>query len=1184
MAASAKGELKIYIPQDQLAQQSDVRTASGNRKSVTTVTLRVQYRLNSPKAGMRFNGVESNARSKNKFQVITVTNTRLSGFSSADGARCWLPCLDGEEDRFAFDLTVTVPEGPVVIASGESTACQKSYVHPDGSLFHSKVSTFHFTQTFPVHPNMIGMAIGFFHVHVDTTASRLFSGILSSASKDEIPKFHIENSSSAEDAGGSIRHLSVPSLENNPVNERWKRNCDIFTIDVSSDDNSVRAECCDTNLLSLIHTTKGFAEIVKFAQIFFDQAMPWKSYQQVFVDNAEGVFASFAGLCIADKMLLSEPSVLDHSLEVHVMQVQAFLRSWIVTVGGCPTIPNMWVLEGLVGYVCGQYMISQGKETKDAMQKLRVGDFHLWKFKHMEKPIECELQRLIDLTEGYTDCPPLSPHAFDNLGFLHPLHQEIFRYKSVAVFFLIECRIERKMLKSGIKKFMAHSRQMVDSLVHDFQLCGEKRVKLDGGNDVDMKAALHPYTLLHAERLFELLRTVTQGANGEKLSQQFIDEYIHGAGIHMVKVNFHYARKTNGVTLEFDQAIDPLPGISTLVGNLQLKIQEEEKSGNRTERQTSVNETSVNINSPYRFICATKVRKTRNNNATKIVGVEGDDAAETLKSEDTMLKNDTPISWILVDPNRYYLRIIDMEYKIQDLQSENMWYEQLKLHDDQGELKIDDVNSDTKIEAIRALIEIQPSTDTLHKSLVVNILKKCLYNVNVDRNGVNAQCHPDVSAQAAYALAKWQRRYYTSKAATSALMQTFKDLFHDSVDNSLLPNQFGVNQSRYKLKKSLQTAVGLIRKPDESDAFMITPSEVLDFLKGLLDGNDNSQNKYDDCFYVGGILMSYARAVNLTENGSNKDYEIILMHLHRYLESDNIDRFKSFRSIMTSCCLEGLCELYLKHLELAKSSGGLKFIEKINVDFRKYCALHYAEGVRLTAIQCILRAHLGQYEACVSSKKVGENHELEKDRTCQDFGLPQAVEEILEIACEEQNSFVRKLTFRILYDELRGMGRSVLQMLPYSSFGEECSDRNRDAKHSLSANVAQFKAYEKRVNQKDNTNGKEAIEKGCPPVFREDFQSVRKLASKLWSIINGEHEGVLYDLECRSIALWIYKYMWGANGLPRTWKSTSKSTLFSFSSGMKRHQDQISSIMLEIQQFNNLLKMDKPVATDSDYV
>ena len=68
-----------------------------------------------------------------------------------------------------------------------------------------------------------------------------------------------------------------------------------------------------------------------------------------------------------------------------------------------------------------------------------------------------------------------------------------------------------------------------------------------------------------------------QGAHGERLSQQFADEYIRGAGIHRFQVKFHYSRKTNHVVLDLSQDLEPLPGISILSGNVQLKIQEKER-------------------------------------------------------------------------------------------------------------------------------------------------------------------------------------------------------------------------------------------------------------------------------------------------------------------------------------------------------------------------------------------------------------------------------------------------------------------------------------------------------------------------------------------------------------------------------------------------------------------------------
>ena len=160
-----------------------------------------------------------------------------------------------------------------------------------------------------------------------------------------------------------------------------------------------------------------------------------------------------------------------------------------------------------------------------------------------------------------------------------------------------------------------------------------------------------------------------------------------------------------------------------------------------------------------------------------------------------------------------------------------------------------------------------------------------------------------------------------------------------------------------------------------------------------------------------------------------------------------------------------------------------------------------------------------------------------------------------------------------LLDELRGQGRSVLQMLPYSSFSEDCNDRNgnsgphqnrttsgKSGSVPSSSNAAKFQEYEQAFYRKV---GEQATEDSYP-VFRQDYASVRDLAAKLWSIIDGECDTILYDLECRSIALWLFKHLWGSQGLPQKWKSKSSIS----SSASKKHQNQISGIMHEIQQFN----------------
>ena len=138
------------------------------------------------------------------------------------------------------------------------------------------------------------------------------------------------------------------------------------------------------------------------------------------------------------------------------------------------------------------------------------------------------------------------------------------------------------------------------------------------------------------------------------------------------------------------------------------------RSGHREERHETMNISKDSDTNRFRFACSHHVRKTRTNT----------NSSDQVTNDDTMLKNDTPIGWILVDPSRYYLRIIDMIFDIQGLHhmgNEIMWYEQVKAHDDQGEVQ-EGVKSDTKIEALRALSDVQLTSESSNRPFVVSVL------------------------------------------------------------------------------------------------------------------------------------------------------------------------------------------------------------------------------------------------------------------------------------------------------------------------------------------------------------------------------------------------------------------------------------------------------------------------------
>lgn len=151
LLASKDGELSIEIPASEISKDR--------------LTVRIEYHLERPKAGLRFSGCgphnaegkwsyERGSNDKKHHSYVYSYSSMCSAetLGAACGARCWFPCVDTLQAKYPFELEVTAPLGLTVIASGERV---ETIVNEANSE-----QTVRFVHNDPIAPYNIGFCVG----------------------------------------------------------------------------------------------------------------------------------------------------------------------------------------------------------------------------------------------------------------------------------------------------------------------------------------------------------------------------------------------------------------------------------------------------------------------------------------------------------------------------------------------------------------------------------------------------------------------------------------------------------------------------------------------------------------------------------------------------------------------------------------------------------------------------------------------------------------------------------------------------------------------------------------------------------------------------------------------------------------------------------------------------------------
>lgn len=239
---------------------------------------------------------------------------------------------------------------------------------------------------------------------------------------------------------------------------------------------------------------------------------------------------------------------------------------------------------------------------------------------------------------------------------------------------------------------------------------------------------------------------------------------------------------------------------------------------------------------------------------------------------------ESPVLWVRIDPDMNLLRIVKLE------QADFMWRYML-VHERCVVAQLD---------AVQAL-EKFPSDDT-KKALIQAVEHEKFF--------------PKIREAAAFSLMKVENHLNSS----SALIEIFKKFFGSPSCPSVVRRNNFSNFQHYFLQKALPLAISELRNAND-----ICSSDTLRFLLNLFKYNDNSINKYSDCYYKANLVDALANTVtqamttvSVTWNKPSADLltsdtKEILEEIVKCLNMEKI--ISSYKFSVTVSCLRALRRL-----------------------------------------------------------------------------------------------------------------------------------------------------------------------------------------------------------------------------------------------------------------------------------
>ncbi|OQR68760.1 transcription initiation factor TFIID subunit 2-like, partial [Tropilaelaps mercedesae] len=382
----------------------------------------------------------------------------------------------------------------------------------------------------------------------------------------------------------------------------------------------------------------------------------------------------------------------------------------------------------------------------------------------------------------------------------------------------------------------------------------------------------------------------------------FVEHWVRQGGHAKFVGHFSFNRKRNTVELEIRQPDVGMTGVKKYNGPLTIAIQELDGTFRHT---LQIEE----ISSKHDITCHSKSRR---NKKKKIPLSTGEEVDMDLSAMDL----DSPVLWLRLDPDMLLLRQGHVD------QQDFYWRYQLRYERD----------ITAQLLAIKQLFKM-PSNDT--RLALTEIIE-------------NEQCFYRVRCAAAFCLQQVANTMQTWPGPP-AMIGIFRKLYGSYASPSMVKQNNFSNFQQYFLQQAIPKAMAGLRT-----VHRICPPEVLAFLLDLFKYNENSKNRYSDCYYRRALIDALAETVTpvvsvvLNQSSSkvmvdsmSEETKSILEEVTRCLNLEKL--LPGYKLVCTIGCLYAIRRLQkMGHIP---NSATL---------FRDYAGVHQFEDVRMAALEMLV--------------------------------------------------------------------------------------------------------------------------------------------------------------------------------------------------------------------------------------
>eukprot|EP00644_Phytophthora_capsici_P017664 jgi/Phyca11/529384/estExt2_fgenesh1_pm.C_PHYCAscaffold_420079 len=816
----------------------------------------------------------------------------------------------------------------------------------------------------------------------------------------------------------------------------------------------------------LVYCTSKLASTMTYFERALGAPYPFKTYQQVFVEDLPDQLQYIAGGAILDQNLLHGSRIIDRELPSHLAQVKGLVGSWIGGAVGIQSTKDAWVLIGVIGHLVNTYVRSiYGEEEYGYRIQLAM-----------------DALTTMELTTDQQS-PALLSSEVDVYSEYDPLSLTLLEVKAPLVLHMIEQRVGPKHLSIAIQRAVSGGGS--GTAASNAANGGDAPNNGEGNKEEENSKASEDKKSADEEGGEPNGENTTGGAAGKTANGTASSEPL--------------------TTLSFLKTVKTIAGAAdTSEYTYQKRIEHKRHK--------------------FDFPCHSKVRKKRR----KRQGLADPDDSVSVGGPGMGL-NDTPVFWVKIDTGCAWLRHVvmhqpDFNWMEQLLSDKKVGS---RVHAARALALFHRPHEKPNVMSCRVLTECMSGLTTHSRRLRAEATQSLGIWQSIHAPLTNANTQLPIW-KGMHNLVRIFKEHFFDRATDMPLPNYFLPSGGKVILEALGAQQASISSKQiqvqdyaageYEIKKSIPKALAMIRAQNGK-----SPAEIETFLLQLLTENDNSKNYVemddqsqvaDDCYYIGNLVLSLS-VLSLDRPARSDDGDtIVVREILRYLHYDQVQ--PSYNKTITVCCLEALCNLIL--------AGRCE--EKL-VNFHSFASPKHSNFVRKAAIESILRLYFAEDPSgpIAASSSIGTSSHQKSNRTsnrgttsllANSYGATAAMLWLCELLKEEQSPGVRLFAVQVCLNCMRGfpphVGKEVLATWDHS--------------YTLGLmNYIEMKeptSFVLKSPEKDKILG--LFDRPNLSKLRDDSSSAKRIVEELWSLMNST---AAMDQRLRVALIVLYRKVWG---------------------------------------------------------